>query len=122
MGARPMNHKKLTEKLEEILREQPRTLKAEVAQEAIDQEDIPCFFRDLAQGGCASGMVGKLVYYTDTAKFYDRHYDEIEGLREDYEEETGKPLQPKGDLKNWFAWFAFEQTAWTFANELEIEI
>ena len=117
-----MNQKKLTKKLKKILRDEPRTLKAEVAQEALDQEDIPCFFKDLAQGGCISGMVGSLIYYSDTAKFYDKHYDEIEGLREDYEEETGEPLQAKGDLKNWFAWFAFEQTAWALASELDIEI
>ncbi len=82
-----------------------------VLNEALEHDDPKVFFIDLLQHGCQSGMVGDLVYYSDTAKFYDKHYDQIEELREQYEEEAGEPLQIKGDLRNWFAWFAFEETA-----------
>ncbi|MDI1256736.1 MAG: hypothetical protein PSV16_11615 [Flavobacterium sp.] len=63
-------------------------------------------------------MIEKLVYYHDTHKFYDTHYYEIEELREELENSFGEPLQAKGDLKNWFAWMAFEETARFIAEEL----
>jgi hypothetical protein len=83
-------------------------------------EEIKNFFEDLMQHGCQSGMVGELIYYTDTHKFFNDHYEEIEELREEYEDSTGEALRPKGDMKNWFAWFAFEQTAYNIATDLEI--
>jgi len=62
-------------------------------------------------------MVGKLIYYKDTHAFYDKYYAEIEVLREEYEELIGEPLNIKNDLKNFLAWFAFEQVAYQLANE-----
>lgn len=50
-------------------------------------------------------MTSCLIRYTDTRKFYDTHYFEIEELREEIEDELGQPLEIKGDLKNFFAWF-----------------
>ena len=72
-------------------------------------EEAEIFFEDLLQHGCVSGMVSHLIYYTDTAQYYDEFYDEIEELRENFEDETGAALKINGDLKNWFAWFAFEE-------------
>ena len=89
-----------------------------MAEEALEHTDISTFFSDLAQNGCASGMVGKLIYYSDTADFYDRHYHEIEALREEWEHSTGTPLTINGDLKNFYAWFAFETVAFEIAQEL----
>ena len=109
---------RLKKQLEHITRTYPNSLRAEVAIEALDYgDDIENFFTDLLIHGCQSGMVSKLVYYSDTHKFYDSHYDEIETLREELEDSLGEPLHPKGDLKNWFAWMAFEETARTIAEE-----
>ncbi len=66
-------------------------------------------------------MLGKLIYY-NTHAFYDKHYAEIEALREEYEESTGEPLQIKNDLKNHLAWFAFEQVAYQLVCEIEPEL
>lgn len=65
-------------------------------------------------------MVGSLIYYTDTATFFDRHYAEIEWLREEWEASTGEALPINGDLRNSFAWFAFERVADQIAEELGI--
>jgi hypothetical protein len=81
-------------------------------------EDIEVFFKDLNSNGCISGMIGGLIYYSETHKFYDEYYSEIEELREEYEEIVGEPLQVKGDLKNWYAWFGFEEMARKVADEL----
>jgi hypothetical protein len=104
-----------------IIKENPVTLMAEVAEEALEHDDIASFFSDLLSHGCQSGMVGKLIYYTDTHAFYDRYYDEIETLREEMETDFGEPLHPRGDLKNWYAWMAFEETARKMADSCGIE-
>ena len=91
-----------------------------VAEEALHYEN-PCeFFQDLAENGCVSGMVGSLIYCTDTAAFFDAHYDEIETLRLEIEDETGVPLQIHGDLKNFLSWFAFEEVAYRIAEKWEL--
>ena len=112
------------EKLEAIIQNEPNTIKAQVAKEALDytSEYIVSFFEDLFRYGCISGMVTSLVYYVDTHHFYDMHYNEIERIRENYEEFTEYPLSIQGDLKNFLAWFSFEQTAYELANELGLEI
>ncbi len=85
------------------------------------EEAIPSFFNDLLSHGCISGMIPELVYYRDTHRFYDYYYHEIEEIREEYEEEMGQPIVIKGDLKNFFAWFAFEWVAREVVAELNIE-
>ena len=98
--------------LKQICKNNPESIRSEVAQEALEYDDPQSFFDDLLQHGCISGMVSSLIYYTDTHAFYDKHYAEIEELRTEYEESTGEPLQINNDLKNFLAWFAFEQVAY----------
>ncbi len=104
--------------LQQIIKNDTYSLKSAVAQEALDYDTPEAFFHDLLNNGCVSGMVCTLIYYTDTRAFYDRHYDEIEELREEYEDSIGEPIKIKGDLKNFLAWFGFEETAYQLANEL----
>ncbi|MCF6194865.1 MAG: hypothetical protein L3J46_11095 [Kangiellaceae bacterium] len=108
--------------LKQILKDLPQSIKAEVAEEALDHEDPQTFFKDLLQYGCISGMVTNLIYYKDTHAFYDKHYTEIEALREEYEESIGEPLKIPNDLKNFLAWFAFEQVAYQLVSEIEPEL
>lgn len=90
--------------------------------EGTDNANIKSWYLDLMQGGCRSGFVGSLIYYIDTHKFYDTYYDEIEELRQEIEEETGESFKIDGDLKNWFAWFGFEETAKKIADEIGLEV
>ena len=112
----------LRKKLNRIRHEEKKTLRAAVAKEALDYEEPAAFFDDLLSHGCVSGMVSSLVYYTQTHKFYDKHYQEIEELRLEFEASTGTSLAMDSDLKNTLAWFAFEETAYQLANELGLEI
>ena len=114
-------------KLKEIQQDSNETdLMHYVADITIDELDgyskAEDYFNDLMRMGCQSGMISELIYYRDTHKFYDEHYEDIEGMREDYQDETGVTLEPKGDLKNWFAWFAFEETSRELAIRLGIEV
>ena len=94
------------------------------------------FLRDVAYGGCASGVVGKLIYYRDTAKFYRQHRAEIsELLKETMQEcgakgpgeifgkkwDNGDPLASEQFNQNLLAWFAFEETARRLAHQNGIE-
>jgi hypothetical protein len=110
--------------VKEDLKEELENLKGEndlkdyVIDYILDQEDIEDFIKDVVSHGCISGVVGGLIYYYDTRAFYDKYYYEIEEMRENWEDETGEHLHPDGDLKNWFAWFAFENTCYQLGNEL----
>lgn len=107
----------LFRKLKAIVENEPGTIRANVAETALDYDTPEGFFRDLIDSGCASGLVSHLIYIWDTHAFFDRHYDEIEELREDWEENVGEPIRIKYDLKNFLAWFAFEETAYRIAND-----
>lgn len=114
--------RRLVKQLKTITLDDPQSLRAAIAREALDYHDVTGFFSDLLQYGCQSGMVGSLIYYSDTHKFYDTHYHEIEDIRYDLEQSSGKALKPNGDLKNWYAWLGFEETARQLADELSIEL
>jgi len=108
----------LQDALKSYANAKPASLRSAVAIEALEYHDPKIFFNDLLQHGCISGMVSSLVYYTDTHAFFDQHYQAIENLRDEVEDNLGEPLQVKGDLKNFMAWFAFEETAYQIALEL----
>lgn len=113
----------IRERLEAIREREPHTIRACVAQEALEYsaDCISNFFKDLFAHGCRSGMVGSLIYYSDTYAFFNEYYAEIEELRRAYEKRAGMALNLQdGDLKNSLAWFGFEETAWHMAKELHI--
>ena len=81
---------------------------------------------DLMCGGCQSGIVGSLIYYSDTIKFYKKHKIEITTILKDTLESTGykSPNDLFGDKwdeadifaedtqnQNLLAWFGFEEAA-----------
>lgn len=115
-----MSDDNLKSKLNEILNQDPQSIKAHVASEALNYDDPKLFFQDLLSHGCVSGMVGSLIYYRQTHKFFNTHYDEIETIRSELEEITGEQLSIKGDLMNDLAWTAFEHTAFQLSSELEV--
>lgn len=99
------------------------SLQKEVAKEMIEQypNEIENGFSNILNYGCQSGRVNSLVWYSDTRAFYDKYYEEIEELREEYESNIGQPIKIQGDLKNFFAWFAFDETTYKMANDLGID-
>ena len=96
-----------------IAYKEPWTIRAYVAEEALRSgtDYLEWFFQDLFKGGCISWMVGSLIYYSDTHRFFDTHYYEIMDIVEDLEKEWFR-LECKGDdLKNKLAWLSFEKVA-----------
>lgn len=89
---------------------------------------------DLASHGCESGMVGELIYYSDTTAFYERHCAEISALLVEALDNAGckSPAELFGDKwdstdplaldvqnQNLLAWFGFEETAYRLLSEIE---
>lgn len=115
-----------------------RVVQAKINSYARDYESgARGFLEDLMQGGCQSGMVGDLIYYTDTVKFYKTHKAEIQALLREMLNDTGydSPAQLFGDKwdkedvfaeehlnQNLLAWFGFEETARKLADRNGIEI
>lgn len=121
MSQHALDHR-LTSKLTEIINDDIfDTIKGAVAKEALTHESPSIFFKGLAQSGCISGWVGSLVYYSQTHEFYDHHYEEIEELRHEFESEVN-PMYIAYDLKNTYAWFAFEVVSFRLADELGLEL
>lgn len=85
-------------------------------------ETAESYFSDLSHG-CESGIVGELIYYSDTHPFAQKHIEDILNMMGDIEEETGEPLHIPTDTDklNWLAWFGFEEEARRLANDLKIE-
>lgn len=93
--------------------------------------------KDLFYGGCQSGMVGELIYYHDTVKFYKKHKKEIHALLRDNMESLGvdgpsglfgdkwdkeDPLADDASNQNLLAWFGFEEAARRLCDEAGIEV
>ena len=88
------------------------------------------FMTDLMTGGCVSGMVDGLIYYSETIPFYHRYKVEIGELLRDLIQETGcqpaellvgwdddDPLALDTSNQNLLAWFGFEETCRAIADE-----
>jgi hypothetical protein len=93
--------------------------------------------KDLMYGGCQSGMVSELIYYSDTLEFYNKHQTEINEMLTSLMGDTGvsSPAELFGDKwanddplaldqtnQNLLAWFAFEETAQQLASEAGINL
>lgn len=85
------------------------------------------FFEDLAYGGCVSGMIGGLVYYSETKEMYINHMDDIERFISDLQEEFGEPIGLTDPRYNSAVWLVFEEYSrrindyFDFNTELEEE-
>ena len=101
------------------------------------------YLQDLVQYGAIVGMVGGLIYYSETTQFFNEHRDEILTMLHELKEETGldekelfkdkwkdwedlleeeaDDLDPLKDPsnQNLLAWFAVEELAQRELIELE---
>lgn len=87
-----------------------------VAQDVLDSVDnygnYTGYLEDVMKGGCASGIVSSLIYYTDTHEFYNNHAEECESLMNEIVHATGVPFDFKGqDVRNALAWLGYEVRA-----------
>lgn len=102
-----------------------------------EYNDPKTIVTEVLEHGCVSGIVGSLIYYSDTTAFYDKNKEKINELLYDVMEECGiydlKRLFGHGDVKwdeedplaldyynkNILAWFGFEECMRRFASNFE---
>lgn len=99
-----------------------------------DYSDKKHIFTDVLHHGCQSGIVGELIYYTDTVAFYKQYRSEINTLLYELMYETGEysprrlfgekwdkedPLAQDTYNQNLLAWFGFEETLRKVAYNFE---
>lgn len=90
-----------------------------------DYDDKKHIFTDVLNYGCQSGVVGELIYYTNTVRFYKQYRQEINNILYDAMNGTGlyspselfgskcdkeDPLAQNTYNQNLLAWFGFEET------------
>ena len=75
--------------------------------------DAQGFFKDLAYGGCISGMIGMFIYHSDCKKFYVEHIDDMENFKSELEEELGEPIQNRNHQPHYtfMCWLCYEEFA-----------
>ena len=78
------------------------------------------FFQDLQKGGCASGMVGMLIYNSDCLALYGKYANDMEEFREELEEEIGSPINRDRNIRHyvWICWLCYEELAYKIARYL----
>lgn len=102
-----------------------------------EYNDPKTIVTETLEHGCVSGIVGSLIYYSDTTAFYDKNKEKINELLYDVMEECGiynlNELFGNGDVKwdeedplaldyynkNILAWFGFEECMRRFASNFE---
>lgn len=78
---------------------------------AVEYNSPVSFFKDLAYGGCSSGLIGMLVYNNDCKSLYIQHIDSLEAYKEELEDEMGEPIQNTQHLPHYtfVCWLCYEE-------------
>lgn len=101
-----------------------------------EYDDPKQILLEVLEHGCVSGIVGELVYYSDTVAYYKKHQEAINELLYETMDECGiynleelfsrSPQWDKEDPlaldcynQNILAWFGFEETMRNFALQFE---
>lgn len=108
-------------KLNKLLNQNRWNITEDVINEATNYHNIKAFFGDLLKYGYLSWMVSSMIYYKDTHHFFEKHYDEIQELIVELEEQWIEVKLPThSDLKNHLSWLSFEETARKVSDILEL--
>jgi hypothetical protein len=117
-----MTEQELKQRLHYIVLNEPNSIKAFVAKEALNDNNTHAFFSAILTKGCASGWVTSLNFYDQIHHFFNTYYDEIENIRIEIECNNSNPVSLSYDIKTTFSWMAFEHTALQLAEELKIQL
>lgn len=111
------------EELAEVHHE--RTLYGDVLRDVIEREHEENYgagyISDVAENGCQSGIVGRLVNRDDCRGWFIEHLEEINDLYFAYKEE-GIEIELTPPLYVKLAWFAYEETIRRIGWDLGIDV
>ena len=128
--------KELTQERIEYLKQGTELMKAVVDdilnQDKDYQQD---YIKDVLEHGCQSGVVSSLIYYNDTADFYNKYSDDIYNLlyadMQDFGYQSipemiaslngAKDVGSDEQYKNLLAWYGYERTMQDIHDMLSVE-
>lgn len=96
-----------------------------------DEDNPMLFIQDVLYGGCQAGIVGELIYYSDTVKWFKLYREEIEDQVKQMQEDLGMhvdelngwdkddPFARETYNQNLLAWFSFETVCNDIQNSIE---
>ena len=99
-----------------------------------DYDNKKSIFTDVLHYGCQSGIVGSLIYYSDTVKYYKKYQEEINDILYEIMNDCGitspkdlfgkkwdeeDPLAYYDYNQNLLAWFGFEETLRNIGMQFE---
>jgi hypothetical protein len=127
-------------KLKEIKKESSSKLEKKVINILLDRQNdydsIIDYMKEILDHGCSSGIVGELIYYNDTLKFYAKYKNEINTMLKNSMNEMGTyslkdifgknfddsdPLLSDTHNQNLLSWYAMEETTRNLIYALGIE-
>ena len=82
-----------------------------------DYENPITFLEEVLQYGCSSGMIGELIYYNDTEKFFIKHMNDIFEIYNDIKDNLSSDFEV--DANN-LSWLAFEHVVNEIYNDVTI--
>lgn len=84
-------------------------------------DDPRDFFRDLAYGGCSSGMVSSLIYDGNCRNYYRKHFESMEEFKRDIEYMSGVEVFRNNDglpHATFMCWLCYEGLILAIAHTL----
>ena len=108
-------------KLQKLLEENLWTITEVVITEALSSwyDNVKDYFTEIQRMGCQSGIVSSMIRTVDVYKFYDKHYEEIENIRLELQEEWilwNESIDQ--DLKTFYSWLSYEHIAYSIYNQI----
>ena len=81
-----------------------------------DYENPITFLEEVIQYGCASGMIGELIYFNETKCFFIKHMEEIFDIYNQLKDNLSDDFEVNA---NNLSWLAFEYMVSEIYNEVE---
>lgn len=81
-----------------------------------DYENPITFLEEVIQYGCASGMIGELIYFNETKCFFIKHMEEIFEIYNEVKDNLSTDFEVDS---NSLSWLAFEYMVSEIYNEVE---
>lgn len=113
--------------MESLKQEESSNLRSEVLDILVNHieeyesfEEVRGFMEDLRQYGCSSGMIGEMIYFSDTKKFFIENIDEIQDYVNTLVQEHVYSINEL-DI-NEISWIVFEAIANEFFYTIEDEM
>lgn len=114
----------LREDLMEISDRSENNLEKWVIKNILNESYVREFMINVYISGGESGCISGLVTYRETHAFFDEYYEEIMDVRGELSMQMDQSIDPPigEDLKNWFAWWAYQKIVEELIEALDIEV